>query len=117
MGKNMTDFNFLINGAQYIPPSIPILLQILNGAVSPWQIEPKGSVYTLPKVRLIEITFSPKNPGRPHPFHLHGHQFAVIKSDAGQYRNYDKPIMRDTVSTGVADDEVVIRFITDNPGP
>lgn len=92
MGKNMTDFNFLINGAQYIPPSIPILLQILSGAVHPWQIEPKGSVYALPKDRLIEITFSPKDsPGRPvrivpacrviaidscsliqHPFHLHG---------------------------------------------
>lgn len=66
MGKNMTDFNFLINGAQYMPPSIPILLQILSGAVSPWQIEPRGSVYTLPKDRLVEITFSPKDsPGRP----------------------------------------------------
>lgn len=66
MGKNMTDFNFLINGAQYIPPTIPVLLQILSGAVTPWQIEPKGSVYTLPKDQLIEITFSPKeSPGRP----------------------------------------------------
>lgn len=45
------------------------------------------------------------------------HQFAVIKSADSQYRNYDRPVMRDTVSTGMAEDEVVIRFITDNLGP
>ncbi|KAG9308070.1 laccase [Chiua virens] len=66
MGKNMSDFNFLINGAQYTPPTIPILLQILSGAVSPWQVEPRSSVYTLPKDQIIEITFSAKDsPGRP----------------------------------------------------
>lgn len=66
MGKNMTDYNFLINGAQYTSPSIPILLQILSGTVPPWQVEPKGSVYTLPRDKLIEITFSPRDsPGRP----------------------------------------------------
>lgn len=66
MSKNMSDFNFLINGAQYTPPNIPILLQILSGAVAPWQIEPRGSVYVLPRDRLVEITFSAKDsPGRP----------------------------------------------------
>ena len=85
MGKNMTDFNFLINGAQYIPPSIPILLQILSGAVSPWQIEPKGSMYMLPKDQLIEITFSAEDsPGRPvrilSTHHVNYHEFMSLIS-------------------------------------
>ncbi|KIJ65372.1 multicopper oxidase [Hydnomerulius pinastri MD-312] len=118
LGKNMTNYNFLINDVQYTSPSIPVLLQILSGAVSPSELSPNGSVYTLPKDKVIEISMPPDDaPGRPHPFHLHGHKFAVIRSAGSQQYNYINPVMRDTVNTGVAGDNVTIRFITDNPGP
>ena len=58
-------------------------------------------------------------PGTPHPFHLHGHAFAVVRSAGSAAYNYDDPIWRDVVDTGTpqAGDNVTIRFHTDNPGP
>ncbi|KAI9571977.1 hypothetical protein HD554DRAFT_2326715 [Boletus coccyginus] len=52
--------NFVINRDQRVPPNIPILLQILGAAVSPWQIGPKGSVYILSKDHLVKIAFLPR---------------------------------------------------------
>jgi len=89
--NNWTDYNFLINGIEYTSPSVPVLLQIMNGARS-WEIDPRESVYLLPRDMVVEITFHVDNtPGRPvstvsmlhrtrhlipfghqHPFHLHG---------------------------------------------
>ncbi|KAG1739436.1 laccase [Suillus paluster] len=118
LGKNGTSYNFLINGVQYNSPSVPVLLQLLSGGVAASDLAPNGSVYTLPRNKVIEISWNPDNcPGRPHPFHLHGHSFAVIRSAGNSSYNYVNPVMRDTVTTGVAGDYVTIRFITDNPGP
>ncbi|KAG1861684.1 laccase [Suillus subluteus] len=119
LGKNMTNYNFLVNGVQYISPSIPVLLQLLSGAMTAMDLAPNGSVYTLPRNKVIEVVFNPDNaPGGPHPFHLHGHSFAVIRSAGSNNYNYVNPIMRDTVDTGNSTgDRVTIRFITDNPGP
>ncbi|KAF9232448.1 laccase [Melanogaster broomeanus] len=118
LGKNMTNYNFLINNVQYTSPSIPVLLQILSGAVSPSELQPAGSVYTLPKNKVIEISIPPDDaPGRPHPFHLHGHKFAVIRSAGSSAYNYINPVLRDTVNTGLPGDNVTIRFLTDNQGP
>ncbi|GBC00009.1 hypothetical protein RclHR1_03700016 [Rhizophagus clarus] len=56
-----------------------------------------------------------------HPFHMHGHSFAIMfVGEKGQLPNeskYDKrnPIVRDTV-TIPGNGFLVIRFITDNPG-
>ncbi|KAG2118390.1 laccase [Suillus clintonianus] len=118
LGKNNTSFNFLINGVQYTSPSVPVLLQLLSGDMTASDLAPNGTVYTLPRNKVIEISWNPDNsPGRPHPFHLHGHSFAVIRSAGSSNYNYVNPVMRDTVTTGVAGDYVTIRFITDNPGP
>ncbi|KIK92618.1 laccase [Paxillus rubicundulus Ve08.2h10] len=118
LGKNESNYNFLINNVQYTSPSVPVLLQILSGAVSPSELEPKGSVYALPKDKVVEISMPPDDaPGRPHPFHLHGHKFAAIRSAGSSQYNYVNPVMRDTVNTGIAGDNVTIRFITNNPGP
>ncbi|KAG1852027.1 laccase [Suillus tomentosus] len=118
LGKNLSNFNFLINNIQYTSPSVPVLLQLLSGAMTAADLAPNGSVYTLPRNKVIELTFNPDNsPGGPHPFHLHGHSFAVIRSAGSTDYNYVDPVMRDTVNTGNTGDRVTIRFITDNPGP
>ncbi|KAG1816897.1 laccase [Suillus variegatus] len=110
LGKNLSNFNFLINNVQYTSPSIPVLLQLLSGAVTAADLVPNGSVYTLPRNKVIELTFNPDNsPRGPHPFHLHGHSFAVIRSAGSSVYNYVNPVMRDTVTTGNTSDH--------NPGP
>ena len=142
-GFNTT--NFFINDATFVPPTVPVLLQILSGAQTAQELLSPGSVYTLPKNASIELTF-PANVsvgGSPHPFHLHGvshlppprppfthmwlaltlslspqHAFAVVRSAGSTEYNYDNPVWRDTVSTGAVNgDNVTIRFQTDNPGP
>ncbi|KAI1791166.1 laccase [Ganoderma leucocontextum] len=118
-GFNTTDY--FINNATFVPPSVPVLLQILSGTQTAQDLLPAGSVYTLPKNSSIEITF-PANAnaaGSPHPFHLHGHAFAVVRSAGSTAYNYHNPVWRDTVSMGLASvaDNVTIRFQTDNPGP
>ncbi|KXN80968.1 Laccase-4 [Leucoagaricus sp. SymC.cos] len=55
--------------------------------------------------------------GGPHPFHLHGHPFSVVKS-ADSHFNFLNPVRRDVVNAGdTQGDFVAIRFRTDNPGP
>lgn len=91
LSKNDSNYNFLINDTQYISPSVPVLLQIMSGVPSQ-EIDPRGSVYSLPRDKVVEITFHVDDtPGRPvsavnlahtnrhliffrhqHPFHLHG---------------------------------------------
>jgi iron transport multicopper oxidase len=60
-----------MNGVSYKPPSVPILLQILNGA-DPRELLPKGAVYILPRNSVIQISIPGGSLGAPHPFHLHG---------------------------------------------
>ncbi|KAI0640620.1 laccase B [Trametes meyenii] len=112
--------NFFINGDTFVPPTVPVLLQILSGAQSAADLLPGGSVYTLPSNATIELSFpitATNAPGAPHPFHLHGHTFSVVRSAGSSTYNYENPVQRDVVSTGTAGDNVTIRFKTDNPGP
>ncbi|KAI1790621.1 laccase [Ganoderma leucocontextum] len=110
---------FFMNGATFTTPTAPVLLQILSGASSATDLLPSGSVYTLPSNATVELSFpvtSANRVGAPHPFHLHGHTFSVIRSASESY-NYANPPRRDVVNTGTAGDNVTIRFRTDNPGP
>jgi len=121
MTKNSTKFT--MNGAEFIPPSVPVLLQILSGTRSAKHLLPKGSVYTLPPNKVIEVSIPPHGAlGGPHPFHLHGHAFDVIRSAGSTTYNYANPVRRDTVNiggnqAGLGADNVTIRFVTDNVGP
>nr|AAM66348.1 laccase 2 [Trametes sp. C30]AAM66349.1 laccase 2 [Trametes sp. C30] len=112
--------NFAINGESYTSPSVPVLLQILSGAQTAPDLLPNGSVYVLPSNATVELSFpmtATNAPGAPHPFHLHGHTFYVVRSAGQTDYNYVNPPQRDTVSVGAAGDNVTIRFRTDNPGP
>lgn len=110
-------FAYSINGATFISPTVPVLLQILSGARSAQDLLPSGSVYPLPPNKVIEISIPGGSNDSPHPFHLHGHTFDVVRSAGSSVYNYVNPVRRDVLSTGVAGDNATIRFITDNAGP
>jgi len=46
---------FTFNGGVFKPPTLPVLLQILSGAQSAQDLLPSGTVYTLPRNKVIEI--------------------------------------------------------------
>ncbi|KAF8888052.1 laccase 3 precursor [Infundibulicybe gibba] len=117
MAFDATKLMFTINGASFIPPTAPVLLQILSGTKAAQDLLPEGNVYTLPPNQVIELSIPGGAPGSPHPFHLHGHVFDVVRSAGSSVYNYVNPVRRDVVSTGLAGDNVTIRFTTDNPGP
>ncbi|EGN97077.1 laccase [Serpula lacrymans var. lacrymans S7.3] len=114
---NTTTLDFMINGVAYKPPSVPVLLQILSGAMNATDLLPRGSVYMLPRNKTIEITIPGGSSGSPHPFHLHGHKFDVVRSVQSNAYNFINPVQRDTVNTGFDGDMVTVRFRTDSPGP
>ncbi|KAI6008784.1 laccase [Pisolithus orientalis] len=96
-----------------------------GGALNPSQLLPNGSVYELPANKTIEISIPATDLtpggalGGPHPIHLHGHAFDVVRVAGKNTYNYINPVRRDTVSLGsqTQNDNVTIRFTTNNPGP
>ncbi|KAJ6482687.1 laccase 1 [Mycena sanguinolenta] len=111
---------YTLNGASFQPPTAPALLQILSGAQDAQDLLPSGSYYSLPPNKVIEISIpGGADGGGPHPFHLHGHAFHVVRSAGSATYNWNNPVIRDVVSTGsaAAGDNVTIRFVTDNAGP
>ncbi|KAE9403926.1 laccase lcc6 [Gymnopus androsaceus JB14] len=111
---------FFINGVQFHPPSVPVLLQIVSGAQPANALLPSGSVYNLPLNSSIQLAFNTTfvfQHGGPHPFHLHGQAFSVVRSAGSDVYNFANPAQRDVVDTGMPGDNVTIRFFTSNPGP
>lgn len=53
---DFTTLRFTVNGASFVPPTVPVLLQILSGAQTAQDLLPPGSVYTLPPNKSIEIS-------------------------------------------------------------
>ncbi|CAL1710152.1 unnamed protein product [Somion occarium] len=118
LALGFTAGRFTINGASFTPPTVPVLLQILSGAHTAQDLLPAGSVIELEQDKVVEISFPPGNAvGGPHPFHLHGHNFWVVRSAGTDKYNFNDAPIRDVVSIGGAGDQVTIRFVTDNPGP
>ncbi|RXW17574.1 hypothetical protein EST38_g8286 [Candolleomyces aberdarensis] len=108
---------FTVNNATMTTPDVPVLLQILSGARTAQELLPAGSVYALPRNKVIELSIPGGSTGSPHPIHLHGHAFSVVRSAGSSTYNYNNPVKRDVVNVGGAGDNVTIRFTTDNPGP
>ncbi|KAJ3526953.1 hypothetical protein NMY22_g9962 [Coprinellus aureogranulatus] len=111
-------WRFYINGLTFNPPSIPVLLQILSGTQLAQNLLPQGQVYSIPKNSTVEVTIPGGLISSPHPFHLHGHSFYVVKSAGNDTDyNYVDPVRRDVVNTGDVGSNVTIRFLADNSGP
>ena len=47
---------FLVNGYSFVPPNVPVLLQILSGAKNASQLVPAGSIYGLDLNKSVELT-------------------------------------------------------------
>ncbi|KAJ7694600.1 laccase [Mycena rosella] len=108
---SFTTLKFSVNGATFVPPTVPVLLQILSGAQAAQDLLPAGSVYSLPPNKVIEISIPGGSIGAPHNFH-------VIRSAGNDTYNFIDPVIRDVVSTGPATtDNTTFRFVTDNAGP
>ncbi|KZP06185.1 multicopper oxidase [Athelia psychrophila] len=114
---NAANLNFTINGDSFVPPTVPVLLQILSGAELATDLLPSGSMYVLPPNSVVELSMPAGAGGGPHPFHLHGHAFDVVRSAGQTAYNYANPPRRDVVSLGASGDNVTIRWTTDNAGP
>ncbi|KIY71462.1 multicopper oxidase [Cylindrobasidium torrendii FP15055 ss-10] len=118
LGFDLSTFLFTVNGATFTSPTVPVLLQILSGAQAATDLLPSGNVLSIPGNSIIELSMpSAGLAGGPHPFHLHGHTFDVIRAAGSDVYNYANPPRRDVVSIGAAGDNVTIRWKTDNPGP
>ncbi|KAI0288660.1 laccase [Multifurca ochricompacta] len=115
LGSDYTEF--LVNGFPFDSPTVPVLLQILSGAQSAADLVPTGSIYKLEPNKSVEISLPAGVADGPHPIHLHGHAFHVVRSAGSSVYNFDDPVIRDVVSMGKTGDNVTIRFFTDNPGP
>jgi len=48
---------FTLGNVTFVSPTVPVLLQILNGARQASELLPPGSIYTLPPNKVIEISF------------------------------------------------------------
>jgi iron transport multicopper oxidase len=53
---DLTSLLFTVNNATFVPPSVPVLLQIMSGAKLATDLLPSGSVYVLPRNKVIEIS-------------------------------------------------------------
>jgi iron transport multicopper oxidase len=53
---DFTTFHYKMNGVTFVPPTVPVLLQILSGAQAAQDLLPRGSVYALPANKVIELS-------------------------------------------------------------
>ncbi|KAJ7083793.1 Cupredoxin [Mycena epipterygia] len=113
MTVNKTQWN--INNVSYLAPTIPTLVKILDGADSAGDFNVTENTFILPPNKVVQITFPPDPADELHPFHLHGNNFWVVKSNGSEIINEVNPIRRDV--TGAALGGTILRFTTDKPGP
>jgi iron transport multicopper oxidase len=101
-----------INNVSYLPPQVPTLEQVLDGANTFNRTE---NTFVVPANAVVEVVFPETDDDDAHPFHLHGMPMQVIKSMDGATPNTVDPILRDVV--GVGGTGTTIRFTTPNTGP
>ena len=53
---NTTSFLFEVNNASFVPPTAPVLLQILSGARTAQELLPSGDLFVLPSNKVIEVS-------------------------------------------------------------
>ncbi|KAK7047578.1 hypothetical protein VNI00_006346 [Paramarasmius palmivorus] len=104
-----------VNNVSYLPPEVPTLVKILDGANSSADFNVTENTFILPPNSIIQVDFPPNDDDEAHPFHLHGNNFWVVKSNSSDVINTENPIKRDVVGVGAAG--TTLRFSTANPGP
>ncbi|EEB92786.1 hypothetical protein MPER_08655, partial [Moniliophthora perniciosa FA553] len=104
-----------VNNVSYLPPEVPTLVKILDGANDTSDFNVTENTFILPANSIIQVDFPPNDDDEAHPFHLHGNNFWVIKSNSSDVVNTIDPIRRDVVGVGAAG--TTLRFSTANPGP
>ncbi|KAL0576690.1 hypothetical protein V5O48_005289 [Marasmius crinis-equi] len=103
-----------INNISYQSPEVPTLVKVLDGANEDSDFNVTEHTIILPANATVEVNFPPNDDDELHPFHLHGMNFWLVKSNSGE-ANTENPIRRDVV--GVGSEGTTIRFRTDKPGP
>lgn len=56
---------FSVNNVSFMPPTVPVLLQILSGTKVPKQLFPEGSSYMLPPNKVVEMSLPGGSTGSP----------------------------------------------------
>ncbi|KAJ7930345.1 Cupredoxin [Mycena leptocephala] len=103
-----------INNVSYIPPSVPTLVRVLQGETQQMDFNETENTFLFPTNKTIQVEIiDARNEG--HPFHLHGMNIWVIKSNGSDIINTINPIRRDVCNTG--NGTIILRFRTDKPGP
>ncbi|KAJ3766447.1 Cu-oxidase-domain-containing protein [Lentinula raphanica] len=104
-----------VNNVSYLPPEVPTLVKILEGANSADDFNVTENTFILPANKIVQVIFPPSVDDEAHPFHLHGNNFWLIKSNSSEEINTQNPIKRDVA--GVGSTGTIMRFSTANPGP
>lgn len=104
-----------VNNVSYLPPTTPTLVKIIDGANSSADFNATENTFTLPPNITVDIIFPPNDDDEAHPFHLHGNNYWLIKSNSSDADLSANPIRRDVTGVGAAG--TTVRFQTNNPGP
>jgi iron transport multicopper oxidase len=104
-----------VNNVSYLPPKVPTLEQVLQGASTEASFNVSENTFVLPFNKTIQITFPPTDDDDAHPLHLHGNNFQLVQSMSSPNFNLVNPIRRDIA--GVGGTGTSIHFKTDKPGP
>ncbi|KAK7438178.1 hypothetical protein VKT23_018108 [Stygiomarasmius scandens] len=105
-----------VNNVSYVAPVVPTLVKILNDSANATaDFNVTENTFVLPANAVIQVDFPPNDDDEAHPFHLHGNNFFVVKSNSSDEINTQNPIRRDVTGVGAAG--TTVRFTTDNPGP
>ncbi|KAG6811126.1 hypothetical protein H0H92_008859 [Tricholoma furcatifolium] len=90
-----------VNNVSYLPPEVPTLVKVLNGANSSADFNVTENTFVLPKNAVIQVDFPPNDDDEAHPFHLHGNNFWLIKSNSSDEINTVDPIRRDDPGSSI----------------
>ncbi|KAG8783111.1 hypothetical protein FRC16_002475, partial [Serendipita sp. 398] len=97
-----------VNGKSFSPPSLPTLLKVLGGASQESDFDSSENAFVIKNGEVVEINIT--GVVHPHPFHLHGKVFDIVKLNG--VTNYVNPPRRDVVTTGPG--TTTIRFKAEN---
>ena len=51
-----TNLNFTVNNVSFVPPTVPVLLQILSGNTNASALLPTGSIFAIPGGQVVELS-------------------------------------------------------------